>query len=405
MDSVGWRGKDVAQCNGFFVQEWLVSTMMMLFQQVRSQWLSLAGLVFLLLITAGHSVTARALVDTGQLYEVWVPVADQTKNNRQAAFQKAFEQVMKKLTGRSDVMQLAGVSEARSQIGKLVSQFNYREQAEADRAQPWHQYLLQVRFNEAALNRLLRDNRLPLWGGDRPPVLAWIAFENMGQRQIVAPQDEFVLRDDLNLAAEAWGLPLIFPLMDFEDSGALSVSELWGLFEEPVLRASARYGANAVLAMQVWPVGDNRWTGRSLFLFQGRVISTSYSGMSSAELSEKAIANIARTLSDVYGVAVGTSPDRPIRIQVGNVSGVDSYAKLMRYLDNLTAVRSVTPVVVKGTDITLEVTIDGTLQQLEAAIELGRRLAPVPAILPEINEASGVVGQPAMQADLNYRWR
>ena len=90
------------------------------------------------------------------LYEAWVPVEDQGMSARQEGFQQGLEVVLRRLTGRSDLMTLAELSEARQQVNNLVSRFNYRDTPEAERLHPELRYQLQVSFNKAALDRLLR---------------------------------------------------------------------------------------------------------------------------------------------------------------------------------------------------------------------------------------------------------
>ena len=46
-------------------------------------------------------------------------------------------------------------------------------------------FVLDVSFNRVAVNKLLRDNRLPLWGNNRPETIVWIASEESGGRQIL----------------------------------------------------------------------------------------------------------------------------------------------------------------------------------------------------------------------------
>ena len=378
--------------------------MRILFRQIRCQPLWTMGPVVmiglcLLSLLAGQ---AHGAVSIDSLYEIRVPVADQSSARRQVAFQTAFDGTLKKLTGNSNVTHVPGVANARQQVARFVRQFNYWELSEAERVQFGQNYLLQVHFSETLLNQVLRDNKLPIWGDDRPQVLVWMAQEQDGQRVMVAPHEQSVERDSITASAKSLGIPVIYPLLDFEDNGELSVSELWGLFDEPILRASKRYRTKAILALTTWPTGGGRWSGRSLFMLADQVSTGNYTGATIAELTEAVMADIARKMSGLYAVVAGVAPERPVRIQVDNINNVSAYASLMQYMDDLSAVRNITPVRVSGSRVLLDVTIDGTLQQLGSAIELGRNLKRTQ---PSEHTTGFDEGESFWQPVLQYSWR
>ena len=62
--------------------------------------------------------------------------------------------------------------------------------------------------------------------------------------------------------AEKRGLPLAFPLLDTEDLQSVTFSDIWGGFDERIIAASKRYGANSILIGRVRPSSSqsNRWT-------------------------------------------------------------------------------------------------------------------------------------------------
>nr|WP_283777785.1 DUF2066 domain-containing protein [Sansalvadorimonas sp. 2012CJ34-2] len=335
------------------------------------------------------------------LYETQIPVKSQGGAARQAGFQRGLEVVLQRLTGQSDLRRLPSVAEAGRQANKLVSRFDYRDIPEQQLIDD-NKYLLRVRFSQSAVNQLLRENHLPIWGETRPSVLVWLAQENTGRREFVSPEAPSFLRSDMNREAQEWGLPLVYPLFDFEDSLALSISDMWGLFADPILNASRRYGVNAVMAVRIWPAGDQLINGRALFIFRGQVMSFDFQGVQPNELSSQLVAQAAGQMAAFYAVAPEGADGRPIRIQVDDIANVSDYADLIRYLESLTAVRSVMPVKVKGSRIMLDVVIDGSMDQLDAAISLGRKLAVSSSYsTPKGMDPSQIKGT----SDLQYRWR
>ncbi len=364
----------------------------------------LMGLLSVLLLTLWGGQIQAASGQGGRFYEAWIPVTDQSDASRQAGFQRGLDIVLQRVTGRAQVSSVSEFTDIREQAGNLVSQFNYREQPEVDRKQPWQRYLLQVSFNEVALNDLLRKKGLAIWGAGRPPVLVWITREQAGHREIVGGSQFSVIRDSLDYASNEWGVPLIYPLMDFEDAGALAVSDLWGLFADPIQQASKRYGVNTVLAVRVWPsmAGEGLFNARSLFLFQRQTISSDFRDIAPEELAERLLSTVAGQMAGYYAVTADGSPGRPVRISVDGIDTVSIYANLIRYFEDLTAVRQVMPIHVSGSKVLLEVTIDGSMEQLRAIIDLERKLV---ASSPSIQDG---VGQEvnAMQwlSDFDYRW-
>ena len=47
------------------------------------------------------------------------------------------------------------------------------------------------------------------------------------------------------------GLPLVMPIMDLTDLSAVTITDVWGRFSQPVAQASARYMAEAVVVIRV----------------------------------------------------------------------------------------------------------------------------------------------------------
>ncbi|WP_196221502.1 DUF2066 domain-containing protein [Sansalvadorimonas verongulae] len=342
-------------------------------------------------------------VSVSNLYEARVPVSDQSESSREAGFQLGLENVLKRVTGKASVSTLPEAADIIKQVDSLVSQFNYRDLPESERSNPYQRYFLQVSFNEKALNGLLRQSGLPIWGAVRPPVLVWMAQEERGRRDMVS--GESILKNGIDAAAKGWGVPVIYPLYDFEDASALTTSDLWGMFIDPIQQASQRYGVNTVLAVRVWPSvrGEGYFNARSLLLFQQQAISADYRDIAAKDLTDKLMTTAASHMASYYAVAADGSPGRPVRVAVDGIDTVSDYASLIQYFDGLTAVRQVIPVRVRGSQVLLEVTIDGSMEQLSATIKLDRTLSVVAvAAQPQQPEEEGMVNH--WLVDFDYRW-
>ena len=100
-------------------------------------------------------------------------------------------------------------------------------------------YGLKVRLGAAGIE---------LWEAKRPEFLVWVT-EERGLERFMIGQDSNVYMDRLLAASKRFGVPIQRPLMDLEDTLALSPAEIWGEFSGVVINASARYGTKHVLVI------------------------------------------------------------------------------------------------------------------------------------------------------------
>ena len=319
-----------------------------------------------------------------ELYRVGVPVSSQGGEVRDQAMKRALSEVLVKVTGQRSTLSNPGVKQSLKKASALVQSFGY-ERRDTDTGQ---QLFLQVRFDEAAVNRLLRDNGLGIWDSNRPDTIVWLAIEKQGNRQILREVAGSPLVSDLKRVMAARSLPLTFPLMDFEDSTTISDVDVWGLFSDKLSQASVRYGSEAVLAGRLSEAGG-RFNGRIVLLFRNQRFDATVTDLSAEGLA-LAIADLTgNTLSRHYAVLSGGSSVNPV-LEVDGIASTRDYAGVVNYLKGLTAVRDVTAIKVSGNKIELELVIDGTLSQLSDAIALGRNLR--------------ATGEDEINQTLKYRW-
>ncbi len=99
--------------------------------------------------------------------------------------------------------------------------------------------LLKVTFDRNAVERLLREKRLPVWDANRPGALVWIGVDQASHRRLGMPDDDTALYSVLTDSSGGRGVPLIFPLMDLEDQTLLQVADIWGDFEANIVALRA----------------------------------------------------------------------------------------------------------------------------------------------------------------------
>ncbi|RRJ84149.1 DUF2066 domain-containing protein [Aestuariirhabdus litorea] len=349
------------------------------------------------MLALGWQSSARAeLVDT--LYSAEVLVPGQDAEFRTQGMQQALVQVLGKLSGgqlTADDALLGRIGDA----GRFARTFAYRD---SDRTLPNEQgeaipaSWMRVSFDPAGVTRLARELDLPIWGANRPSVLVWLVEESRGKRRIVASGGTEPVIEALSAAGESRGLPLMLPLMDIDDRTAISDTDLWGLFAEPISEASQRYNPGAILAGRYYRASATQWVGRWMMILRGERVSLDVKASSEAELVERGVDLAVRELASRYAVRLGEASEIPARLVLGGVKSVEAYAQAIDYLQKLTAVRSAKPMEVRGDQLTLHLTIDGSLQQLQEVIALEQQM------LPEVERNAE---EPQGSRSLYYQWQ
>jgi hypothetical protein len=167
----------------------------------------------------------------------------------------------------------------------------------------------------------------------------WLAVEQTYQRTIVA--DGSNQASQLKELAALRGLPIVLPLMDLDDSFVVSASDIWGGFLDPLLAASARYGADAMVVARVYP--DRKQTAsdwqfydisdaKKRFQQGGRISGND------DELNQALINSTTDWLASRYAVTATALDTDKLTIIVENISDISVYLQLEKLLDSLVSV-------------------------------------------------------------------
>jgi hypothetical protein len=198
----------------------------------------------LLLLLAVPPVGMAQDGSLADLYAAEVSLQVREQRAVDAAFVEALERVLLRVTGRRDIAEDPQTAALRGRARALVEQWSYTRQG------------LWARFDAVALERELRELGLPVWGAERPLVLAWIALDDdqrpayllgvedaepsaarsdaavvpltqdlppwpaEGARNEDAeppPPDLHLLRAELAEIASLRGLPLVLPRLDLDE--------------------------------------------------------------------------------------------------------------------------------------------------------------------------------------------
>ena len=356
------------------------------------------GKLFFVILFASFSSLISASQILG-LYQSDVLVSSQEAEERQKAFSLALNEVLVRVSGKASVLDNTELMLSLTQPEKLVQKFSYKTidsgispnlisgalqtspKAKSNSTIPSVlSHTMSIAFSRLAINNLLKQYGEPVWGGNRPAVLLWVAAEKSRGRSVVNATTDTAFSRALKRAAKIRGVPLYLPMMDLQDDALVSSSDIWGLFIDSLKEASNRYHADAVL---VGKLGQNRnvngvkeWTGQWVFELKGVVYSGAIEGLSLNEAAMSLIAPIAEDLSERYAILGGDSLlNSEIELEISDIKTMEDYVGATRYIESLPPVGSVQLTLVKGERVRFSVSLKGYLEQLEEHIELDSKLS------------------------------
>lgn len=344
-----------------------------------------------ILLFAGPGVTLLADEVQG-LYEAEVVVASQGTEDRNAAISEALLQVLVKVSSRAAVNAAPQLQEVLESANRYVQQYRYLRPEQVrkrkDKGDAPSGQMLWVRFDEEAVNAMLRANGLPVWGRTRPATLVWLALSSRGQRKLVDASSKHQARDMLRDGAMRRGVPMRLPLFDLDDRKQVKMSDIWGDFSDPVLRASERYKARAVLIGRASRSGG-QWQGRWTFYVEGARHSWDTRGATLADVLDPGIDEAAEILAARFAQLQHDSVANSLLVQVNGIASLPAYDRAAKYLAGLDMVETVQPYLVETGSVIFRVTARSGRLALAQAVALGQTL--VSDTLPATGPQSGVM--------------
>jgi hypothetical protein len=288
---------------------------------------------------------------------------------------EALEQVFKKVSGRSNTQSLPGIADALNHADRFLQQYLYRSVNEVQypipQAGPDSQ-LAWFRFDEHAVNKVLRENSLPVWGHTRPATLVWLGIEENGSRYMLGADSAEELRDLLEYEAQRQGMALVLPLLDLEDQRSLSFADLWGNFQDSILSASNRYQAESVLVGRLSLTSSDSWLGRWTLYESGRSASWQSQGNYADQVLVTGIGGAVEALANRY--ALDDDNQGVVLLAVTGVGSLQDYARVSSYLNSLELVKDIQPTVIDADSARFRLDIRGNAEGLAQTIRLGNVL-------------------------------
>ena len=330
------------------------------------------------------------------LYEAEVQVFSQKREERATAMVSALAEVLTKVSGRRDANLIRGVAQATRQPAKFLQQYRYRDLTEAERvalfppgletedAAAAHEsqkdaQMVYFQFDKAAVDKVLRDNNLTVWGATRPATLVWLAVQDETERYLVGSEAEEPVRQMLTREAQRRGMSLLLPLMDLEDQIALKFADVWAGFREPLLKASARYRTEAILVGRLYRGVGGEWQGQWSLLEGEQSRSWTSDGVLMAEVVDQGVAGAIEILAAHYAPVAGQQQEGLLPMVITGVRNLEDYSRVSKYLQSLQQVSRVQLAKVEADRLSFDLEIKGGAEAVAQTIALGNVLVSQPA--------------------------
>ncbi|MFM9486263.1 DUF2066 domain-containing protein [Pseudomonas monachiensis] len=324
------------------------------------------------------------------LYLVREPVNGQSPEERDQATQRALDTLVLRLTGDPKAAQSPGLAAIRKDPQQIISQYGFE-------AGPPE--VLKVDFDPGTTEQALRRAGLAMWGANRPSILGWWLNDSTEGSSLVGDGQASAM--PLRRAAQHRGLPLRLPLADLNEQIVATAPNLEGADPAPLLAASERYNADALLAVHAKEEGG-QWQAKWQLWLGDKKEAGSVQGADQAAVADAVMLAVNERLAPRFVAKPGASSEQLLEVQGMNL---EHYASLGRLLEPFGGrVQSV-----EGDRILYRV--NGSVDQLRAQLSLARlQEAPagqVPAPVAPVRPAAGSpapAAAPAPIPQLRFRW-
>ena len=312
------------------------------------------------------------------LYQASVAIENQSTRQVQAAKKTAFASVLVKVTGQAMSLNNAKLRQALSAPEDYLQRFSFATQV----IDGQEKAVLKLTFDPLRVNQLITTAGMTVWGAERAAVLVWLVAENHGKQRLVN-DDRHPVVAQIKAQSEARGLPLVWPLLDLDDQLAIDAGALWGLFRDPIMSASLRYQADAILIGRVYKGGQQQWQVKWSFWLDNSEQQWASQGANLAQLITPLQERLATSLVAKFALpnkseaAVGLAVGQQVLVEIDQVANLADYAHIQALMEGVSGVSHVQLYAANGTQLVYRLFADGHLSQVKSTLELKRRLLPV----------------------------
>ncbi|MBV1873596.1 MAG: DUF2066 domain-containing protein [Gammaproteobacteria bacterium] len=332
----------------------------------------IAVLVFLAFCLTPFSLSA---VEIKGLFKANVVVHSQDKGERQLAVAEGLSEVFVRVSGSTEVLQAAAVLEALKKPDRYLIAYSYREIDAEQRSQAdaGPNYELSLSFEEATIKGVLKSGGLPVWGAGRPEMMVWWLLGGASEQEIINAESVPEFANLISERAMMRGIPVLFPLLDLQDSAYIAPLDISGFFIDKVSVASQRYGSDIILLGRTDIVAEGASSQWVLIAGDEVFWSDKFNG-DALELLSSAVDFAAEKLAFRYAVSSQHDSNKHISLVVHGVSNVSEFMLLEGYLQHLEVVTAINLAMIENETVSFEVLLASDQDQFDQVLKLGRKL-------------------------------
>lgn len=302
------------------------------------------------------------------LYQADLFVNSQSPEIRTAAERQGLIQVLIKLTTDSAIVNNPMIQTGLKKADYYVQEFSYSLPTPTS-----SHYQLNIQFNKADLNKLLKKAGIAIWEEDRPLLLVWLTLTKDEQTDIIGNDDHGSVLNTLKEEAKKYGLPLIFPVMDVNELNHIRPQQVLSLDLENLRKVSHRYQADGYLIANIVRNGDS-YASKWYLIYNKDQWQWSMVSTSIEKILQNGVQEITHSLAKKHLVKTPEIQDIWIKLEVSNINERDELSMLLDYLKNTNSVQRVQLSQVEGTVVRVAVLVHGNLGTFIQQASLGKRL-------------------------------
>lgn len=333
--------------------------------------------IFLGLVWLAFSPASVFAVVVDGLFEVTIPVPDETRAIRQAAFADGLGEVLVRISGDRDILQKFKLPS----VNAYVKQFSYvvvepkAMAVDSDPVERMYTHILKVQYNATKIMDLLRQNAIPIWGEHRSQAVMWLAVHDGSNQYILREQDASLLKTQAKKAFQRRGIPVVWPRNDRRDQQELRFADLWGGFAEPMQKASARYTSGPVILASLTWNGASWAADWSLFMGDDSRRWT-LNDKDYASLISHGVDVVADAMGRKFAVLETTDELRhkQILVEVDQVESVKRFRQVQKYLISLPVVQSVNLTQVEPERVAFKLVLRSEIDDFLELIKAGTQM-------------------------------
>lgn len=326
---------------------------------------------FLAIISMLFSMHSIALPEISS-YQGVVPAENTSEEQLR---EQALEQVLIKVSGNTRITKLDDSKALAKDMPSLLAQFGYQN----INGKRFYFTL----FDKRKINSALTAMQQPIWGETRPSPLIWLVNENrtLTSENMINSQQDDLVSWGLKKAQLARGVTVEFPLIDLDDSLAVSASDINGRFYQTVAEASIRYDAEYFVLANLSETSSGQWQLKWELVQHvaqtknNQLLIKQTNSGDKSEVMSAMLNNIADYYAQQFAILEIKGHKSTQILTINNIHSLSNLMHLNKVLNDLNAVDTFEIVNITEQQVELSVALKGGLMSLKNALNAHSQFA------------------------------